>query len=177
MAKTKRAAKRKQTALGFMQGASVFNLFETAGCTRLPTSLTATVPADFAIEQDGDQYKRTNNAVYVWRAYRTARAADVPIPEWVFQYFDRCALAILGRPMNARTALRALELKAGGGGPSAARRAATADRDRDIVIHVDYRKAHGDAAILAIFDTVAEMSGISSERVRDIYYQARRRRS
>ena len=39
-------------------------------------------------DQDRQQYEATNNPVFAWRAYATATAFDVPIPTWVFNYFD-----------------------------------------------------------------------------------------
>ena len=38
--------------------------------------------------------RHTNNEIHTWHAYRFARLAQVPIPEWVLEYFDRTSRAL-----------------------------------------------------------------------------------
>jgi hypothetical protein len=54
------------------------------------------------------QHQETHNPLYVWDAYRLARATGELPPEWVFEYFDRVAsgLAELERESQSGKPIR-----------------------------------------------------------------------
>jgi hypothetical protein len=67
------------------------------------------------------RYHTDHNPCHVWQAYGYARAAGVPIPDWVLGYLDRVAETMHVRSINppterqiARAAADALELPRGG---------------------------------------------------------------
>jgi hypothetical protein len=43
------------------------------------------------LEFEEQEFQRTGNPVYAWGAYRTARAARLPVPDWVLGYLDGAA--------------------------------------------------------------------------------------
>lgn len=55
-----------------------------------PTDLRAAIATVF-LERRRAIYRKTNNPVHVWLAYRAARHLKVPVPIWVLDYLDRCA--------------------------------------------------------------------------------------
>jgi len=80
--------------------------------------------------------QQPDNPLFFWHAYRLARGAGLPSPEWVEQYFDRAAAAIfdeIATPLRGRTnawALHALGFAGRrSGGAGVARRYALAVRD------------------------------------------------
>ena len=40
-------------------------------------------------------YKKTNNTLFLWSVYRLCREENIAIPEWVYEYFDKCADKLL----------------------------------------------------------------------------------
>ena len=40
-------------------------------------------------------YKKTNNPLFLWSVYRLCREENIAIPEWVYEYFDKCADKLL----------------------------------------------------------------------------------
>ena len=40
-------------------------------------------------------YKKTNNPLALWSVYRLCREENIAIPEWVYEYFDKCADKLL----------------------------------------------------------------------------------
>src|SRR5262249_49583043 len=73
----------------------------------------------------------TQNPIYIWRCYRAARKAGVPIPSRVLEYLDECADR-LERAETPKGIMAALGLNAKGG-PSKRRQALRHDRDEAIV--------------------------------------------
>jgi hypothetical protein len=42
-----------------------------------------------------DNGKDDRNPLWIWRAYQWVRSNELPVPEWIYRYFDNCAAAIL----------------------------------------------------------------------------------
>ena len=78
------------------------------------------LPATFASMEA--QYRQDRNPRHAWSAYDIARAASMPVPDWVLAYFDRVAetmhVLTINPPLEkdgiAKAAMRALELPRGG---------------------------------------------------------------
>ena len=60
-----------------------------------------------ALQRDRELYHNTGNAQHAWHAWRLARQAGVPIPEWVLQFVDNIATrGVAERSRNTDTADR-----------------------------------------------------------------------
>ncbi|MEW8062375.1 MAG: hypothetical protein AB2797_04620, partial [Candidatus Thiodiazotropha sp.] len=36
-------------------------------------------------------YKKTSNPLYIWETYSQCRNVEMPIPDWIYEYFDQCS--------------------------------------------------------------------------------------
>ena len=68
--------------------AQVAKAFDTM-TKALPGTLRKLIDHKLSIEKA--QYKIDKNPLHAWMAYRLSRLSRVPTPEWVLEYFDRCA--------------------------------------------------------------------------------------
>lgn len=126
---------------------------------------------DDLIEVERRCLVETNNVMHVWAAYGFARAAGVPIPEWVLRYFDKAghglmALAVEakkqgGKDFGPRIAKAFGLATAGSGSPLTAYHSAW----MTFGMNVRYRMQQGDKEYLAIA-SVARDGGVSDATVR-----------
>lgn len=136
-------------------------------------------------------YRHTKNAIHVWSAYRLARTWRMPIPDWVLDYLDACAVAVTTTPTSAKTMADAIGLgtRLGSG---VTRQAATDRRHLEMVERIIQlrqrpsrrdletlkRRYHvteqivdpGDRTLLDILTQVADEFGLSLDRTTAIYY-------
>jgi len=85
------------------------------------------------IEDLHKQFVKDDNPLHVWQAYQWSRRPPRPLPDWVADYFDHCAEALLGG-LPPSHALR-LATK---GGHSKFRQFADDSRDIGIFSYLDF---------------------------------------
>ena len=86
----------------------------------------------YVIEHLHQKFLKDGHPLHVWQAYRWTRRPPRPLPDWVADYFNQCADALLAG-IEAEKAL-GLHVKAGHGKQ---RQFADAKRDFHIYSHVD----------------------------------------
>jgi len=134
-----------------------------------------------ALHNDEFFYRQTGNGLHAWVAYRRCRTVGADIPPWVLAYFDGAydALRSAGGTRSPQAIAAALKLATIGGGKSARERALKTQLYAAIVQHVRaYRRRAlaGKARLSAadhdlIFGRVAEETGLSTDRVRTVWYE------
>jgi hypothetical protein len=55
-----------------------------------------------ALDELKHGWDETENPLFVWNAWQFSREAGLPVPEWVDEYFDGCARALLSYPNEAK---------------------------------------------------------------------------
>lgn len=67
----------------------------------MKTTLSSATWRKHFLDRQHAEYLRTGNAIYAWRAFQIARSKNekgirstTQVPEWVLDYFDRCAAAL-----------------------------------------------------------------------------------
>lgn len=117
----------------------------------------------------------TGNPMHVWAAYRMARVADAPIPDWVLRYFDICGDRLLALSADASRNGGAKDM-----GPKIAKSLGLVSNGRGsplVSYHADWivfganvraRVTDGDKEYLAI-ESVAKDAGVSTTTVRDAW--------
>ncbi len=134
-----------------------------------------------SLQNDEYFYRRTGDGLHAWIAYRRCRKVGVDVPPWVLAYFDESydALVAEGGTSSPKAIAAALKLATTGGGRSARDRARKSQMYVAIVQHVRLyrrdvltRKTRLSAADQdLIFGRVADEAGLSTDRVRAIWYE------
>jgi hypothetical protein len=148
--------------------------------------------ADLLLDMMRRKVVEEKNPLHAWEGYKLARYLNVPIPEWVLEYLDTCAVA-LGDGRDAEDAL-GLRVK---GGHSKFRQMETASRDLGIFARLDFllqitpddlidpdsdtirllrieSSLKGESRFDRIVQHVARENGLSAKTTRDIYYRLKR---
>ena len=123
-------------------------------------------------------FKDEENPLFAWRAYQFSRQNDVPLPEWVLDYFDEVVKNLLNpqRPKlpNERTGVliqKALQMNKKGRG-NIFKRFFDIDKRVDAVGRIlellEENKTLDDAKI-----QISEETGISGETLNKWYYRYR----
>lgn len=131
--------------------------------------------AEYLIAQQHADYVRTGNPVYAWRAFQIARSKNEKgtrstkqVPEWVLDYFDRCA-AGLPKADSPKKVAQALGLNEKV--KQQRRKVRFHARNQRIVEWILDAREKGDRSDMEVFDAAEEKFGI--KRVIDIFYKER----
>ena len=127
----------------------------------------------YSIDRARILFKETGNAFHAWEAYRWARLNDRPVPDWVMEYLDGCAKALEEtKPKNAKAVAQAFGMAKRGGGTSKFG-LALCESDRLALFQycMAIKETEPDWGVETIFGRVADNRGVSSEQVRDSYYE------
>lgn len=137
----------------------------------LPSGRTRADDARQSIEELHLLYRNSGNVLHAWAAFREARGAGLPIPEWVLGYLDKCAFALAYTCESAEDTLDAVGLKPEKGEHAHFARAQKDGFRLSVARAAGWTfRAYPNWESKQVFSHVAEMLGVSFDYVKKAYH-------
>jgi hypothetical protein len=123
--------------------------------------------ANYEIVRSRNLYGADKSPLHVWRAYRWAREAGRPIPEWVLDHFDEVAARLDRRELSSDS-----EVADAFGIVGRKKRNARVRSDQLAAVQCVWalQEKFPEMADKHIFAEVAEQRGVSADYVEKAYY-------
>ena len=126
----------------------------------------------YSIDRARILFEKTGNAFHAWEAYRWARLNDQPAPDWVMHYLDDSAKALEEeKPTNAKDVAKAFGMTVRAGKSKFTLALCQSSRLALFQYCMAIKEKEPDWSVETIFGHVADNRGVSSEQVRDSYYE------
>ena len=128
-------------------------------------------------------WEKSENAVFIWKAYSVCREHEIPLPWWVTTYLDACAKEIISIEAEgwtrgedpARKVYQALDF-AKAGKADAFSRAKLSECKLNVAARVhtlrhEKRTGRGEGGVIGAINQVADEIDKKPSTVRDYYYE------